>query len=165
MGPAMLKTRFPWGDKPFEMRLVPYILVLGSLLTAAAICLPSITGPSVTAGGPVLVTLGWLHTHYNALGAQVKVKMAGPAADEQATKIAERSVYNGLEQGVPFLVLVWLHAALVDAATATSVGGSYVGLRLLYPAAYAYYGEFSMLCELVTLPNYCALFYRAQQSC
>ena len=53
--------------------------------------------------------------------------------------------------------LLWMSAACVDAAMATSIGFTYCAFRSFYGFAYMYYGGFSMLVEFVTQPNYAAI--------
>merc|ERR1711998_477529 len=76
-----------------------------------------------------------------------------------ASTVAERSFMNQLEQGIPFLVLMWLNAGLVEANISGSLGIGYTIFRMLYGVAFSYYGEFSMLCEFITQPNYQVIFY------
>ena len=133
--------------------------------------------------GTVLVTAAQLFVFYNTLGGQTYVKMLfgnrGVRASSlchtsvlhahrslsiylrllslvqvRAETVATRSMMNTMEQMVPFLTLLWLCTAYVDAAYAASLGAVYVATRALYPLAYAYYGQFTALCELVTQPNY-----------
>lgn len=85
------------------------------------------------------------------ISSQLKAKFGG---NDQAGKVAERSLYNTLEQGVPFISLLWMCAACVDAAMATSIGFVYSSMRMFYGLAYSYYGGFSMCVELITQPNY-----------
>lgn len=92
------------------------------------------------------------------------IKFGG--GNEQATKVTERSLYNTIEQGLPFLSLLWMMAACVDGGLATSCGAVYVAFRMFYPLAYSYYGGFSMLCELITQPNYIVInFFIANLTC
>jgi hypothetical protein len=46
---------------------------------------------------------------------------------------ADRTVGNCLEQMVPFLVSLWLHAIFISTETATQYGIAYVGARAFYP--------------------------------
>jgi len=151
-------AKFFWGDEAFSMKLLPGCILLGAFLTAACISLPTPSGPSLTAKSPVAATLLWSIGYYQLIGAQVLVKQ-NPSKTAQASTVAERSFMNTMEQGIPFLVLMWLHAGLVDGSIAGWLGISYAGVRMLYGVAYSYYGEFSMLCELVTQPNYQVIFF------
>ena len=159
---------FPWGTEPFDMKLMPACFLLGALGVATAVSLTTTSGPISSlelARGPVLVTLGWVWSFYNCIGAQLGVKI-GDKGDAKASYVAERSLMNTLEQGVAFLPLLWMYASCIDAAVATSVGGFYVAMRMLYPMAYTYYGGFSMLCEFITQPNYaCINFFAASLVC
>lgn len=131
LGNSKLAT-FPYGgDQPFAMTLLPHCLAIGATSTAAAIALTTLSGPITSlqmAKGPVLVTLMWLWGYYNMISAQLKQKMGG--GNEQAARVAERSLYNTLEQGVPFLALLWMTAACVDSAMATSIGFAYCAFRM-----------------------------------
>ena len=122
--PISQVATFPWGGtEPFTMKLLPHCFALGAATTAAAIALTVPSGPMNTlelARGPVLITLYWVWGFYNCLASQVKMKMGG--GTERAAKVAERSMMNTLEQGVPFLTLLWATAGCVDAALATSCG-------------------------------------------
>jgi len=152
LGTSQLR-RFPWGGEAFEMKLLPLCLLTGSLSLASAVALTAPSGPLSSlelARGPVLVSLFWVWGFFNCVGAQVLSKSAGA----QAARVAERALYNTLEQGLPFLSLLWMSAACVDASLASSCGFVYCFFRMFYGFAYSYYGGFSMLCELVTAPNY-----------
>lgn len=158
------EASFPWGNEPFAIALMPACMVIGAVGVATAVALTKPSGPMngslELARGPVLVTLTWIWGFYNCIGAQLGVKM-GDKGDAKAAFVAERSLMNTLEQSVPFLSLLWMQAAFVDAAIATSVGWFYVALRMLYPLAYTYYGGFSMLCEFITQPNYACINFLA----
>jgi len=158
------KTKFPWGDNSFEPKVLPYCLLWGGLLVATAVTVTPLSGPNTSPKGPIAITLLWLWAYYQCIGAQIAVgtsaaKTAAQAVTDgkdhgQAQKVAERCTMNTLEQGVPFLTTMWLMATYVDTAMATSIGGVYIFLRTLFPIAYSYYGEFSMLQEFITVPNY-----------
>ena len=126
---------FPWGNEAFTMQLIPPIMAFGSVVTAAAIAFTTPSGPITSlelARGPVLATMLWVWGIFNCVSAQLKVKMGG--GDEQAKRVAERSLYNTLEQGLPFLTCLWMSAACVDAAIATSVGVVYAAFRMCAPS-------------------------------
>merc|ERR1719198_344403 len=53
--------------------------------------------------------------------------------------------------------MLWMTAACVDSAIATSLGVVYSAARMFYSLSYAYYGGFSMPVELITQPNYVVL--------
>jgi len=157
LGISKVKTFF-WGSDAFEMSALPPCFAFGTVTTAAAIALTTPSGPLASlelARGPVLASLLWIWGFFNCIGSQLKAKMGG--GDEQAQKIGERSLMNTLEQGVPFLSLLWMTAGCVDAALATSLGVLYASLRMFYPLAYSFYGGFAMPCEMITMPNYMVL--------
>ena len=112
---------FPWGSDAFTFQYVPHCAVLGAALVAGAIAVTTPSGPMVLpdgARGPVMVTLGWIWSYFNMIGFQVTSK----GNSEQASKVAERSLMNTLEQSVPFFSMMWATAACIDAALATSLG-------------------------------------------
>ena len=124
LGISQLRT-FPWGKEPLHLPMFPFCMAIGAASVAAAIALTTPSGPMNSldlARGPVAVSLMWVWAYYNHIGSQLKVKLAEPPANEQAAKIAERSLYNTIEQGIPFLLLLGLTAACVDSAMATSCG-------------------------------------------
>merc|ERR1712070_96043 len=102
---------------------------------------------------------------YSLFGNQVNIKLGmagapktGPVK-EQSAFIAERSVVNTMEQALPFLALMWLHAMFVNPRVSMVLGWVYVVTRALYPIFYGFYGEFTVLVEFVTWPNYSVIFY------
>lgn len=110
-------------------------------------------------GGTVLVTLGWIVGFFNNIYHQIQLKLTGNF-NPDAGKLAERIMMNGLEQGAgAFLMLLWLHALFVDTTTTVSMGWCYVIGRWLYAPLYTWYGHFTILVELVTMPNYMMLAY------
>jgi len=151
-------ARFPYGSNlPFDMALMPHCLGIAAVAVAGAIALTTPSGPITSnelARGPALVTLMWVWGYFNHIKAQIVAKNG---CNEQGSKVAERSLYNTLEQGVPFLALLWVTSVCVDAAMATSLGFVYCALRMFYGFAYAYYGGFSMCVEAITMPNYMVL--------
>jgi len=151
-------AQFPYvSDLPFDMALMPYCLGFAAVTVAGAIALTTPSGPITSnelARGPALVTLMWVWGYFNHIKAQIVAKNG---CNEQGSKVAERSLYNTLEQGVPFLALLWVTSVCVDAAMATSLGFVYCALRMFYGFAYAYYGGFSMCVEAITMPNYMVL--------
>jgi uncharacterized MAPEG superfamily protein len=74
---------------------------------------------------------------------------------EKVTKTADRSVGNMLEQAMPFLVSLWLHASFVGPDSATNWGWYYLASRSIYPLAF-YLGVPYLL--LSTLPGYFVIF-------
>ena len=90
---------------------------------------------------------------------QINVKLVFKNETEEAKKAAERCLYNTIEQQTMFLVLMWMHAAFVDASTSATLGANYVFFRMLYSVFYSMYGQFTILGELSTQPNYICLVY------
>ena len=158
--------KYVWGDEPFDLNYIPLCILFGALLNSFALELGRYSSSAQDYRGVICVTLAWLHGYYNTVSAQINVKMNGSvmglddAKQMQALKVAERSLYNTLEQGVPFLIMLWLAAVFIDnTSIALYLGWAYVLPRMLYPLAYSYHGHFSMWCELITQPNYQTLFY------
>lgn len=56
-----------------------------------------------------------------------------------------------LEQALPFLAALWLHAAFVDVSTAVWYGWGWMFFRLIYPVCF-YYGPPYLF--ISTLPSY-----------
>ena len=97
--------------------------------------------------GPVLVTVAYFALwYYLLLGSQrgTKYRLAEEYAalgevfdryfgQDGRMLAVDRAVANTLEQMVPFLVALWLHAALVSPPHATVLGAVYVALRAVYP--------------------------------
>merc|ERR1711865_1359899 len=146
------------------MFLVVSGLLIGALLGKAG---PSAavadTFPAATElRGVALVTCAFMFMWYIFLGHQVGIKFTeGLSADvqEQAKFIADRSVINTLEQALPFLSLMWLHALFVNPVTAGVLGWIYVITRFLYPITYGMYGQFNTAVEIACQPNYVVIFY------
>lgn len=152
------QASFFWGPDVFMVSAMGPVFAVSTVATVLPVALTTLSGPITSLDmcrGPVLVTLLWIWGFFNAVSHQVKVKLGG--GDEQASRVAERSLYNTLEQGVLFLPLLWMTAACVDSAMATSLGLAYSVVRMFYPIAYTYYGGFSMACEMITQPNYAVL--------
>jgi len=68
---------------------------------------------------------------------------------------ADRTVANTIEQGIPFLVSLWLYAIFVDATYATILGFAYVAVRSIYPLVW---GRPPWL-FLSTVPGYGIVWY------
>merc|ERR1719272_806850 len=73
--------------------------------------------------------------------------------------IALRGMTNTLEQMGPFLVSLWLHAIFVNPRTSWILGVIYVVSRALYTPFYGMYGQFTILVEIATMPNYIVIFW------
>ena len=63
---------------------------------------------------------------------------------------ASRAAGNMLEQSIPFLVSLWLHAILVNTSDAANLGLLWLVIRSFYPLVF---GKGALL-FLVTVPNY-----------
>ena len=50
--------------------------------------------------------------------------------------MGDRSVGNLLEQSVPFLTSLWLHAVFVSPQSAATLGWAYLGFRSIYPVVF-----------------------------
>jgi len=150
--------------------LVPVVMLIAIIALTILLLL---TGPddAVTATTPfaltayhgvVQVSIGYAAVYYIHIGTQVNVKLA--AKDNEAmNKIAERGLLNTLEQMPLFLLGMWLHAIFVNPRTTAAIGWFYVVPRALYPTAYGFYGQFTILVEALTCMNYAAIgwFYAA----
>lgn len=114
-----------WGEVAFPVCALPAAWALSAtLLTLVHLSAPT-SGPAIDQGmtlqavrGTVLVTVAQLLVFYNAIGGQTSIKMVYGNLGARAENIATRTMMNTLEQQLPFLVLLWLHAAYVDAAYA-----------------------------------------------
>ena len=148
-------TKFPWGDTAFHWPLLPWAMGFGATLMATAIALTTSSASLTTGGdvrGPIMVTLLFTHGLFQAIKAQISVNFGGGNA--QAKHVAERSLYNSMEQGLPFLLLMWMTAAFVDAALATSIGMVFAIPRYFYPLAYGWFGQWTMPIAFISQPTY-----------
>jgi len=114
--------------------------------------------------GVAVVTCAFMLMWYTMLGHQVQMKFGACDGQDkdvatQAALVADRSVANTLEQAIPFLSLLWLHAIFVNPETSKVLGWIYVVTRFFYPWTYGFYGQFNTAVELVTQPNYVVIFY------
>jgi len=167
--PTAAMAKYPWGDQAFSMPGMMVFVVVSGLLIGGLL---GKAGPSAAVGdefptvsslrGVALVTCAFVGSWYIFLGNQVGVKFTqGLSADvaAQAAMIADRGVYNALEQGFPFLALLWLHALFVNPETARLLGWVWVCARFLYPITYGMYGVFNLAVEFAMQPNYVINFY------
>lgn len=164
-------AKYCWGNGVFPLPIWGVTMIFGALLGTVVFVQTTPTGPAVsdengvnikTVGGVIMVTMGWILHYYNCIGHQVGLKFTNNFVPHpQAGTVGERCMMNTLEQGIPFVSLLWMHALFVDVATAVSFGWLYVITRLLYPIFYCFYGHFTVLCELSTMPNYQALAFFA----
>lgn len=126
---------------------------------------------------PILVTVAYFALYYLFLFSQAAISLLrylyatktgnekevslrrlkyGSAENDKLLLTLNRSVGNTLEQMVPFLASLWLHALTLSPRRAAVIGAIYTFLRSFYPFAF-YRGYFSLI--LVTLPNYICIFY------
>lgn len=164
MIPIEAMGEYCWGDQVFAMPVLGIAVLMAAVLTTTILSCTTPTGPPAgisasTMGGVIFVTLGWILLYYNMVNGQVALKLMFNNPNEQAKLVGERSLMNTLEQGIVFLLLLWLHAIFVDVATSVSMGWMYVIARGLYPVFYAFYGHFTVLAEFATQPNYFVIMY------
>lgn len=162
-------AKYPWGNEAMSLpAMVGIIVVVGILLGT----LMGHVGPSAAVGdafpsqvalrGVGLVSCAFIFMWYIFLGHQVSLKFNTTLDADiktQAQFVADRSVANTLEQAIPFLVLLWLHALFVNPETSKTLGWIYVVTRFLYPITYGMYGKMNTAVQLSTQPNYCIIFY------
>lgn len=119
--------------------------------------------------GPLAVTCGYVSLHYAFLGNQAwtkyklflkspekdhkRVKFFAPQGDDEVFA-ADRTVGNTMEQMIPFLSSLWMHAVFVDPATATCHGVCYIAARALYPFVFKMGIPWLFLS---TIPNYLSI--------
>eukprot|EP00929_Paragymnodinium_shiwhaense_P110668 TRINITY_DN7784_c0_g1_i1.p1 TRINITY_DN7784_c0_g1~~TRINITY_DN7784_c0_g1_i1.p1 ORF type:complete len:256 (+),score=49.60 TRINITY_DN7784_c0_g1_i1:70-768(+) len=160
-------AKYLWGNKPFGL----WSVNLGSLIAAV------LTGVILNHVGPdgriddfpkakalrgcVLVMLYYVVILFILLGNQVCLKFVKGTEEElsQQKDIAYRSVYNNMEQALPFLIVFWLHALFVNPETSAALGSLWVTSRYLYPICFGWYGRFSNLVELPQPVTYLVTWY------
>lgn len=67
---------------------------------------------------------------------------------------ADRTFNNIMEQSIPFLTTMWVHAIFVDPAVSIALGGFYVGFRTLYPFLWVLGNGKSAFILMSTIPGY-----------
>jgi hypothetical protein len=162
-------AKFPWGNDAVPIPVMCAIMLASAvglgvvLATAGPADAVGDAFPSPVALHPtVVVTCVYLVMWYMFLGNQIGIKFTAglPAVVEaEAKNIADRTVGNTLEQALPFLVLMWLEAIVVNPRTAMILGWFYVATRFFYPWFWGAFGQFNLLVELATQPNYIIIFY------
>lgn len=105
--------------------------------------------------GVALVSVAHVCSFFAMLGGQLSTNNGS----DNAKRIAERTMMNTMEQTWPFLLCLWLHAIFVDPVTSVPLGWFYVAMRYLYSIFYGWYGQFTLLGEISTQPNYCVIFW------
>lgn len=162
-------AKFPWGGQAFEICSVVVGVVLGTALVGIALV---ITGPGGSTGDQfpgiadlrslAVVTGVWVIVWYTLLGNQVAVRFVEGKPKEEAAAaahIALRAVVNSLEQSLPFLVLIWLHAIFVNPRTSVPLAWIFVVCRFFYPFAYGMYGQMSSAVEIPQQICYVDIYY------
>jgi hypothetical protein len=163
-------AKFPWGDQAFVMSSAFFGLFLGVAVVGAVLLMCGPDGatdnifPSVLELQPLaLASAVWVVMWYTLLGNQIGVKMVAKEHDAEAVKqaihIADRGVINTLEQSIPFLMLVWLHAIFVNPRTSAALAWVFVACRFLYPITYGMYGQMNSVVELPQWTCYAEVFY------
>jgi len=106
--------------------------------------------------GVAVVTCAWIAVWYVFIGNQIGVQFSSETKEvkDAAGHIATRSVGNMMEQGIPFLALLWMQAIFVNPKIAALLGWVYVVFRFLYCPFWGMLGHFQLLVEIATQPNY-----------
>lgn len=78
------------------------------------------------------------------------------ASTDRLPLLLDRTVGNTMEQAIPFLTALWMHAAFVSVDSAALVGWIYVVTRAIYPVGF-YLGLPWIL--LSTGPGYACIAY------
>ena len=158
--PRRRRPKYPWGDSPFPFELMPLPIFAGAAVVAAAIVFTAPYGPAAgeMPTGAVVVTLLWTWNLYQLVGAQTSLRVSGNN-NLAARVVSECIMSNTLEQALPFLSTLWMHAIFVDTARATSLGLVYVFYRALHPVIFAYFGHMTIAVEFCTQPMHMCIMY------
>lgn len=159
-------AKYWWGDAIFDMKIFQISILTGMAILGCLLFAVGPEGPEKNGEqmqefhGVVLVTLAWVAVYYMFIGIQIAIKMARyEVAGKEAEFCATRIFMNCLEQGIPFLLCLWLHAFFVNPRTGAYLGALYVFLRFMYCPFYAWYGQFTVNVEFVTCPMYCTIVW------
>jgi hypothetical protein len=159
-------AKYPWGDAAFTMGSVTGNMVLmGALVGAILMYVGSegaLSGRFPEADelyGVALVSCAWIVMFYLFLGYQVLTKFMGESQEviETVKYITDRTVINTSEQAYMFLMLLWIHAVLVNPHTSAVLGALYVAGRFCYPLAYGTFGGFTNLVEVPAQMGYAVI--------
>ena len=158
-------AKYWWGsDDVFPMPLLMVAIFAGGMVMGATVSATTPSGPAIATGASlasvkmtVIATVCYYFVYYQAIGAQVNVKMALGNRTEAAAHVAERTVVNTLEQMPLFLLLMWLFTLYCDANVGGALSLLYAAYTQLYQFAYASYGHFTINCEFCTQPRYAIL--------
>lgn len=166
-------TKYLWGDTAFTMPFMFACMLVDAIIVGVTLALAGAEG-SVGSGalgfplpvalhGVVGVSAFFVIISYVLLGQQVGIKFHDPketgANLPVMQHIAERGVYNNIEQGIPFLVLLWLNALFVNPRTTAILGWIYVASRYFYTIGFGFYGVFSNLVEVFQQLTYAINWY------
>jgi hypothetical protein len=157
-------AKYPWGDDVFPMSVffpmlftIPMLVGLGLYATGNDAAVAADATPPLSAlKGVALATCAWIAMIYTFFGAQVAMEEKD---GEECKKIVERTMMNTLEQSPCFLLSMWLHALFVNPATSATLGFIYVVFRFMYGILYGLYGQFTIIAEVATVPNYAVIFW------
>lgn len=163
-------AKYPWGESGFTMPFMFVCIFIAGLVTGGVLVSLGPENGKVAddfpspkqVSGVAMVSAAFALVSYVLLGHQIGIKFAtdvSPQVSESAKHIAERGVYNNIEQAIPFLILLWLHALFVNTHTSVVLGWIYVGMRYLYPLAYGFYGAFNNLVEFPQQFTYAIIYY------
>ena len=84
------------------------------------------------------------------------------ASTERIPLLLDRTVGNTMEQAIPFLTALWMHAVFVSPDSAGFIGWIYVITRAFYPVGF-YFGLPFVL--LSTVPGYACIIYLLYTVC
>jgi len=155
--------RYPWySDHPFPKKLLWVVILITTILVAALLATAPLKGvPALDKDGLLnasalkgvtTVTVVYAVLIEALVGTQVMLRRRNSIELLEAglTRIGQRSLYNTLEQAVPFLAFLWSYAVFVNTQGATVLGAAYVSARFFYFITYCWFGVFTILVEFVT---------------
>lgn len=113
-------------------------------------------------GHPLIVTALWIFLYYTYVAIQVQTVFSIHAFEmftkddvtEKYAPNASRFAGNMFDQGVVFLVGLWVYTLFCDYASAGPLGYWYIFGRLTYPLYYMKFRQFVMWFEFCTQPQY-----------
>jgi len=109
-----------------------------------------------------IVTVVYMGIYYAFMVHQLcgkKYQGSANSAEYELGRMTDRTFLNTLEQQAPFLILLWLHALLVDPAVSHVLGWVAVIARLFFPILWSLDGTWNWKVELSTQPYYLVLNY------
>jgi len=78
----------------------------------------------------------------------------GNGGNAGSEKVGERILMNFQEWSLGFVVLLWAHAMWVNPRTSFILAMAYIVCRVVYMYAYAFYGTFTYVVPMTTVPCY-----------